>query len=301
MTVGNGHDGCRANPRSPSRNVKGASIADELKPEPPKAAAKPPHKRRWLSLTGLDAAKVGLSLYVMGMLTSGLYYARFHILALDFTRIQSIVVGVYLVGLYLAVPAGIVWFAAQCSGLRLLRLVLGLLLLAGLDIGLGMILKISPLGLRWTSLTTFGLQLLLFLDWKTLAESVRRRRIECQMLHQPTRERLVAFGLLVCIHFSVFWFPRIPGNFAGGMPVHVQVFTEAAGLPDNRFAATLNKPKINSKMDSYALWLLYQTDTDVYLLDSLPAEGAMIDDDVMRITQEQVIRMDYNTAAQDVE
>jgi hypothetical protein len=49
-------------------------------------------------------------------------------------------------------------------------------------------------------------------------------------------------------------------------------------------------------MDSYALWLLYQTDTDVYLLDSLPANGTLIDDDVMRITQDQVIRMDYNTA-----
>jgi hypothetical protein len=31
-----------------------------------------------------------------------IYYARFHILALDFTRIQSIVVGVYLIALYLA-------------------------------------------------------------------------------------------------------------------------------------------------------------------------------------------------------
>jgi len=31
------------------------------------------------------------------------------------------------------------------------------------------------------------------------------------------------------------------------------------------------------------------------LLDSLPGE-TLIDDDVMRITQDQVIRMDYNTA-----
>ena len=61
-------------------------------------------------------------------------------------------------------------------------------------------------------------------------------------------------------------------------------------------AATKDKPQINSQIDSYALWLLYQTDTDVYLLDSLPAGGTLIDDDVMRITQDQVIRMDYNTA-----
>jgi hypothetical protein len=116
------------------------------------------------------------------------------------------------------------------------------------------------------------------------------------MLHQPTRERLVLLGLIVCLHFSLFWFPRIPGNFAGGMPVHVQVFTATPGLADSRFAATKNKPQINSEMDSYALWLLYQTDTDVYLLDSLPTSDTLIDDDVMRITQDQVIRMDYNTA-----
>src|ERR1700679_4357919 len=64
---------------------------------------------RWLNLRGLDAAKAGLALYIVGMVTSGIYYARFHILALDFTRIQSIVVGVYLIALYLAAPAGAVW------------------------------------------------------------------------------------------------------------------------------------------------------------------------------------------------
>jgi hypothetical protein len=258
-------------------------------------AAKPARKAHWLSLSGLDAAKVGLALYVVGMLTSGIYYARFHILALDFTRIQSIVVGVYLVGLYLAVPAAIVWFAARCSGLRLLRLAVCVLLLAGLNAGLATLLKLSMHSLIRVTFSTLILQLLLFVDWETLGSSLRRRRIELRMLHQPTRERLVALGLFVCLHFSLFWFPRIPGNFAGGLPVHVQVFTETPGLADSRFVATKNKPQINSEMDSYALWLLYQTDTDVYLLDSLPAEGTLIDDDVMRITQDQVIRMDYNT------
>ena len=75
------------------------------------------------------------------------------------------------------------------------------------------------------------------------------------------------------------------------------LYTSSSGSQsDSRFAATKNKPQINSQMDSYALWLLYQTDTDVYLLDSLPTSDTIIDDDVMRITQGQVIRMDYNTA-----
>ncbi|HXR39778.1 MAG TPA: hypothetical protein VN776_11820, partial [Terracidiphilus sp.] len=106
---------------------------------------------------------------------------------------------------------------------------------------------------------------------------------------------LVALGILVCLHFSLFWFPRIPGPFAGGKPIPVQVFTETQALPDSRFVDRKNKPQINSQLDSYSLLLLYQTDTDVYLLDSEPAGGALIDDDVMRITKSQVLRMDYNT------
>jgi hypothetical protein len=250
---------------------------------------------RWLSLRGMDAAKAGLALYILGMLTSSAYYARFHILALDFTRIQSIVVGVYLIALYLALPAAFVWCATQFSGLRAARLLVCLTMLVALDAGLARLVKDGWKNLTLTTLSTLALQLILFVDWKGLLASLRNRKLQIQFLPQPTRERLVIFGLLVCLHFSLFWFPRIPGNFAGGMPVQVQVFTETAGLPESRFASTKNKPKINSQMDSYALWLLYQTDTDVYLLDSLPGD-TLIDDDVMRITQDQVIRMDYNTA-----
>jgi hypothetical protein len=259
-------------------------------------AATPSTKQRWLSLRGLDAAKAGLTLYILGMMTSGIYYARFHILALDFTRIQSIVVGVYLIGLYLAAPAAVVWCVRGISKLKSVRFVVCIGLLGGLDVALATLLKCTGKTLFLLSAVTLSLQLILFVDWKTLWTLLRTRRLVIVLLHQPTRERLVAFGILVCLHFSFFWFPRIPGNFAGGMPVQVQVFTSTPGLPDSRFAATKNKPQINSQMDSYALWLLYQTDTDVYLLDSLPTGSTLIDDDVMRITQDQVIRMDYNTA-----
>jgi hypothetical protein len=270
-------------------------IADVREAMPMEAATRT-GSNRWLSLRGLDAAKAGLTLYIMGMLTSGIYYARFHILALDFTRIQSIVVGVYLIGLYLALPAGFVWGEAQFSSFKRIRLIVCVVMLAALDFGLVGLLKYGRRGLFDVALSTLFLQLILFVDWRTLGTALRDRRLAMQMLHQPTRERLVMLSLLVCLHFSVFWFPRIPGNFAGGMPVQVQVFTATPGLPDSRFVSTKNKPQINSQMDSYALWLLYQTDTDVYLLDSLPAGGTLIDDDVMRITQGQVIRMDYNTA-----
>lgn len=254
--------------------------------------------KRWLNLRGIDAAKAGLALYITGMLTSGIYYARFHILALDFTRIQSIVVGVYLVGIYLASPAACIWLVRRLSRFRLVRVLACLLLLAGVDVGLFLLLNPKIHALLLGSSTTLALQLILFVDWQALWQSVRTRRLDFQLMHQPTRGRLVAWGIVICLHFSVAWFPRIPGNFAGGKPVYVQVFTATPGLPDSRFAATKNKPQINSQMDSYSLWLLYQTDSDVYLLDSLPSAGTVIDDDVMRITQEQVIRMDYNTVPQ---
>lgn len=271
------------------------------KTEPPTEvanAAHPPHPAhsRWLNLRGWDAAKAGLVLYIAGMLTSGIYYARFHILALDFTRIQSIVVGVYLIGLYLAAPAAAIWCVRLLSKHRSIRIATCILLLAACDVGLGHLLKVPWGAMPMRSLSTLLLQLMLFVDGHALWVSIRQRRFDLQLMHQPTRPRMVAMSVFVCLHFALLWFPRIPGNFAGGLPVQVQVFTETPGLPDSRFAATKNKPQINSQMDSYALWLLYQTDTDVYLLDSLPTSDTIIDDDVMRITQGQVIRMDYNTA-----
>jgi len=271
------------------------------KTEPPTEvanAAHPPRAghSRWLNLRGWDAAKAGLVLYIAGMLTSGIYYARFHILALDFTRIQSIVVGVYLIGLYLAAPAAAIWCVRLLSKHRSIQIATCILLLAACDVGLGHLLKVPWGAMPLRSLSTLLLQLMLFVDGEALLTSIRQRRFDLQLMHQPTRARMVAMSVFVCLHFALLWFPRIPGNFAGGLPVQVQVFTETPGLPDSRFAATKNKPQINSQMDSYALWLLYQTDTDVYLLDSLPTSDTTIDDDVMRITQGQVIRMDYNTA-----
>lgn len=253
-------------------------------------------RKHWLSLSGLDAAKAGLALYVVGMLTSGIYYARFHVLALDFTHIQSVVVGVYLILLYMAAPAAAVWLAWHIRLHRAVRIVLCIVLFAGLDAGLAWLLKCPPRAVLTRTLTTLAFQVGLFVDWGSLWGGLSNRKLALQLLHQPARETMVALGIFVCLHFSLFWFPRIPGNFAGGMPVYVQVFTSTPGLPDSRFAATKNKPQINSQMDSYALWLLYQTTTDVYLLDSLPVRATLIDDDVMRISKDQVIRMDYNTA-----
>ncbi len=252
--------------------------------------------RSWLDLHGLDAAKTGLGLYILGLLTSGAYYARFHILALDFTHIQSIVVGVYLVAIYLAAPAAAVWCVRWLKGHLILRALVGIALLAAIDVVLGWLLGWSWTVLTSGILTTLVLQVMLFVDWKTLWASLRNKKLKLQLLHQPSPDTLVVLGVFVCLHFSVFWFPRIPGNFAGGLPVPVQVFTENSSLPDSRFVDRKNKPQINSQLDSYSLWLLYQTNTDVYLLDNLPANGTLIDNDVMRITKSQVLRMDYNTA-----
>jgi hypothetical protein len=255
-------------------------------------------ERNWLNLRGIDAAKFGLALYIVGMLTSGLYYARFHILALDFTRIQSIVVGVYLVGIYLAAPAACVWVVRHLSRFRLVRVSACLVLLAAIDVGLFKLLHPSPRAFKYGVSTTLVLQLILFVDWMAVWKSLLTRRLDFQLMHQPTRARLVAWSMVVCLHFSAMWFPRIPGSFAGGTPIYVQVFTATPGLADSRFLPVKDHPQLNNELDSYSLWLLFQTDTDVYLLDRLPSKGTLIDDDVLRIPRDQVIRMDYNTVPQ---
>src|ERR1022692_1988278 len=68
-------------------------------------------KTPWLSLRGMDVAKAGVGLYILGMMISCIYYARCHILALELTRTQSILLGAYVVVLYLGVPAGLIWIA----------------------------------------------------------------------------------------------------------------------------------------------------------------------------------------------
>ena len=207
-------------------------------------------------------------------------------------------VGVYLVGIYLAAPAACVWLVRKVSRFRLVRVTTCVVLLAGIDMGLFKLLKPSWHAFKFGVSTTLALQLILFVDWEAVWKSLLTRRLDFQLMHQPTRARLVAWGMVVCLHFSAAWFPRIPGNFAGGVPIYVQVFTSTPNLPDSRFMPVKDHPQLNNEMDSYRLWLLFQTDTDVYLLDKLPSQGTLIDDDVMRIPRDQVIRMDYNTVPQ---
>ena len=162
------------------------------KTEPPTEvanAAHPPHPAhsRWLNLRGWDAAKAGLVLYIAGMLTSGIYYARFHILALDFTRIQSIVVGVYLIGLYLAAPAAAIWCVRLLSKHRSIRIAACILLLAACDVGLGHLLKVPWGAMPMRSLSTLLLQLMLFVDGHALWVSIRQRRFDLQLMHQPNK------------------------------------------------------------------------------------------------------------------
>jgi hypothetical protein len=154
-------------------------------------AATKSEERHWLNLRGIDAAKAGLALYIVGMLTSGLYYARFHILALDFTRIQSIVVGVYLVGIYLAAPAACVWLVRKLSRFRLVRVTACIVLLAGIDMGLFRLLHPSVRAFEYGVSTTLALQLILFVDWVAVWKSLLTRRLDFQLMHQPTRARLV--------------------------------------------------------------------------------------------------------------
>ncbi|HJX85172.1 MAG TPA: hypothetical protein VJ723_12585, partial [Candidatus Angelobacter sp.] len=92
--------------------------------------ARSPAARNWLSALGTDAAKLGLVLYLLGLLASSFYYSRFSILTLDFTKTQSILIGVYIVALYAVVPA-VVLFVLR--GMRSTKAIL-----AGFCAGLGL-------------------------------------------------------------------------------------------------------------------------------------------------------------------
>jgi hypothetical protein len=69
----------------------------------------------WLAALGSDTAKTTLGLYLIGTITSVVYYSRFSVLTLDLIKAQAILVGCYVIALYLAVPITTLWLLRDVS------------------------------------------------------------------------------------------------------------------------------------------------------------------------------------------
>jgi hypothetical protein len=250
--------------------------------------------KNWLTGLGFDAAKLGLLLYVLGMVTSSLYYSRFSIATLDLAKTQSILLGVYVVALYAVLPAGALFILRRIPWVGVIAAVF-VAGLCGLNTILAYALSYRSRTLLSVVALTLALQFFFFADFPSLVRSLLTARVRIDFVLPPPRVKALLFALLFCAHFSQFWFPQIPAFLGGGKPLPVQVFTKTADLPANRFVMSKNQPKVNSAMDSYSLRLLYEADRDVYFVSDLKSDDNLIGYSVMRIKRDEILRMDYAT------
>ncbi|MCU1284101.1 MAG: hypothetical protein JWO13_451 [Acidobacteriales bacterium] len=243
------------------------------------------HRPNWLLTLGLDTAKIGLMLYVLGLVTSGFYYSRFSILTLDFSKAQSIVLGLYVVCLYLGSPLIILYCVRKAPKILAIMALCGILTVLWLVVGFASGYTGVLLGL--ISISSSVMQILMFVT------TDRDRTLNLTML--PGRLRSGLFLLIFSFHFSQLYFPQIPVYFGGGRPMRVQVFTKSTDLPANRFVISKNQPQINKSLDSFSLQLLYESDHDVYFINDLKSDNVTVGYSVMRIKKDEIIRVDYMT------
>lgn len=250
--------------------------------------------KNWLTDLGFDAAKLGLLLYVLGLVASSLYYSRFSIATLDLAKPQSILLGVYVVGLYAGLPAAALYSLRRIRRVGVIAAVFAAVL-CGLDSVLAYAVSYRSLTLLSVVALTLVLQFFFFADFLSLVHSMLASRLGMDFTLPPPRGKALLFALLFCAHFSRFWFPQIPAFLGGGKPLPVQVFTKTSDLPANRFVMSRNQPKINNAMDSFSLRLLYETDRDVYFVSDLNSDGNLVGYSVMRLKRDEILRMDYST------
>jgi len=250
--------------------------------------------KNWLTDLGFDAAKVGLLLYVLGLVVSSLYYSRFSIATLDLAKTQSILLGVYVAGLYAGLPAAALFSLRRIPWAGVIAAVF-VAVLCGLDGILAYAVSYRSRSLFSVVASTLVLQFFFFADFLSLVRSLLAARLRIDFALPPPRGKALLFSLLFCAHFSQLWFPQIPAFLGGGKPLPVQVFTKTADLPANRFVMSKNQPKINNAMDSFSLRLLYETDRDVYFVSDLKSDGNLIGYSVTRLKRDEILRMDYAT------
>lgn len=252
--------------------------------------------RSWLGDLGLDTAKLGLLLYLLGLITSSLYYSRFSILTLDIAKSQCILVGVYVVILYGAVPGVLLFALKGIKKVGVAGAVFGVVLVV-CDLCFGLAVGFRGFPVVWIVLATSVLQFVFFLDLGGLWSRLRSTdsKSPFAFVLSPLKAKALLLALLFCLHFAWFWFPHIPAYFGGGKPISVQVFTKTADLAANRFVQSKNRPQLNQAIDSYSLHLLYETDKDAYFVYELEAADTLMGYTVMRLSKDEILRVDYNT------
>jgi hypothetical protein len=229
----------------------------------------------------VDSAKVGLSLYVLGMVITAIYYARYSILSVDLVQPQAVVIGVVFAAMFVAYPVAAIFVASFVGGrIRGITTFVSLILLKDLALWLSYVPQSWAL-----ALCSALIQTLAFL---TLDPIMTQRRRLVFTAAPPAIQALAAL-LLVLVLFASTLFGYLPAYLGGGRPVLVDVFTDKPDLLSNRFWQ--RHAGANKHIESYRVNLLYEANGYVYFVAE--SSHTMRGYAVMRVKRDQILRMDY--------
>lgn len=235
-------------------------------------------------LPAFELATVGAVLYIIGLTITALHNIKFSILAIDLLRPQAIAAGLLFVLWYFALPALILFLR------RLPQPTVAVYVFVAAMLAKEVVLwwALAPKA-KLIAVATATVQIVMFAmtSWRVW----RPDRMALSVL--PAPYRLAVCGIVLLLLFAVFLYGAIPAYVGGGGPLLVNVITDKEELAANRFMLTRNAPAVNKSMPSFKLNLLYESDSYLYFVAE--SHGKMKGYSVMRLSRDQVLRMDYVT------
>lgn len=246
----------------------------------------------FLARLPIDLAKFGVALYLLGLFTSAFYFSQYGILALDLARPQAVLIGVYIFLFYGALPASILLLLKDRRS-PLLQIIVFCLMLCIKNAVLMYALDYRLPSLCILAFVTSFFEFLFFAQQSSLLRSIGKKGLVLRLSAVPSLPKAVVFTIIFSVHFALFIFPFIPSYLGGARPLRVHIYPKTTDLPLSRFADSKNNPQINPSFDSFEVFLIYESDKDLYFVEELPSEWGLEGYSVMRLKKDEILRIDY--------
>jgi hypothetical protein len=243
----------------------------------------------------LDTAKLGIGLYILGLICSVAYFSRYRILSLELTRPAGILVGAEIVLLYGVLSIGAMHVLARVAPQQ--AAVPGFVAFLFLkDLVIYIVLGLAPPPSVGLAFTSSAIEACLFLSGASIASAVAQRRLGALIVRAPASGwKLATVGFALTLLFAYTVYPRVPAQIGGARPSKVFVFPKDCDLLDSRFNLARNNPRINYFKDSYSLFLLLESGSDYYFTQGTLGSGVTEALYVIKVPKSEVQRLDYYT------
>lgn len=191
------------------------------------------------------------------------------ILSLDVTKPQSILIGIYFAVFFIGVPR---LFLLIINELKVQKSITFFLFISGVIAKNFCILLL----VKYPSLP--------LIVCVSSIEFLHHYDLRSKMLNLiPKNYKTYIAALLLSISFSFFIYPRIPVFLGGAKPIQILVYPKNQELLKNRF----------SKSNPNSVFLLYESEKDLYIIRELKTNGIVIQKNVIRIKKQDIEKIIY--------